>query len=264
MTEASEPVVQVNTWMANTSPAHVLFATQARYRDEDSLVLEDMQTDEEKLHGSLLSSESAFLPVSSVVRSPSPVDSEEEDLDEPDSLAPPNPARSHPAKVETETNFPLNLNHSQTNIPDHTAEKGEHLQTNRIVQLQDIKDTNISEAGTELSVEVADCPPNAAAVKIQAWWRGYWTRQQHPQAKEVRCEIRLRRLQDHIVYLTTELERYKALIIYRFNFKYAINSLEAALMRIVTSYSPDHHTHMSYTHLFYPKLLSQDLKHTIV
>uniref|UniRef100_A0A3P9AHQ7 Centrosomal protein of 97 kDa n=1 Tax=Esox lucius TaxID=8010 RepID=A0A3P9AHQ7_ESOLU len=46
-----------------------------------------------------------------------------------------------------------------------------------------------------------------AAVTIQAWWRGMWTRHCHPLAKEVRCEIRLRRMQEHIVFLSGELER---------------------------------------------------------
>lgn len=222
MTEASKPVVQVNTWMANTSSAHVLGTVYARSHDEDSLVLEDMQTDEEKLHGSLLSSESAFLPVSSVVRSPSPLDSEEEELDEPDSLAHPNPTRSHPPKVETATSFHFSLkpNHLQTNITDHTVEEGELSETDSRVKLA----TNAPKAGTEKlrrpSAKVSDCHPHAAAVKIQAWWRGYWTRQHHAQAKEVRCEIRLRRLQDHIVYLTAELERYKAATVYRFHFYY--------------------------------------------
>ncbi|TSK17826.1 Centrosomal protein of 97 kDa [Bagarius yarrelli] len=210
--DASEPVVQVNTWMADISAAHALRDVHACSHNEDSLILEDMQTDEEKLHGSLLSSESAFLPVSSVVHSPSPTDSEEEELDEPDSLAPPKPARSHPQKVMTaaSVNPPSNPSQVQTSITDHTAEGGEHLQTDRMVQLQDNKATNTPETGTVLrgpKDKVADCLPDAAAVRIQAWWRGHWTRQQHPQAKEVRCEIRLRRLQDHIVYLTAELER---------------------------------------------------------
>ncbi|XP_026787833.3 centrosomal protein of 97 kDa [Pangasianodon hypophthalmus] len=210
--ETSEPAVRVNTWMANTSSAYILSAVHTPSRGKDSLVLEDMQTDEEKLHGSLLSSESAFLPVSSVVHSPSPPDSEEEELDEPDSLAPPNPTRAHPQKVETATSFhlPLSQNHLQTNITDHTTEEGEHLLSDRMVHLQVNKVTNATEAGAELrraSAKVAECHSGEAAVKIQAWWRGYWTRQKHPQAKEVRCEIRLRRLQDHIVYLTAELER---------------------------------------------------------
>lgn len=212
LTETPEPVVRVNTWMANTSSANVPSPVRAPSRGEDSLVLEDMQTDEEKLHGSLLSSESAFLPVSSTVRSPSPLDSEEEELDEPDSLAPPKPARSHPLKVETSTSvhIPLHQKHLQTSVTDHAAEEGENTQSDGMVHLQVNKTAKASEAGTELrrpSSKVAQCHPDEAAVKIQAWWRGYWTRQQHPQAKEVRCEIRLRRLQDHIVYLTAELER---------------------------------------------------------
>ncbi|MCJ8747871.1 hypothetical protein PDJAM_G00158370 [Pangasius djambal] len=210
--ETSEPAVQVNTWMANASSAYVLSAVRSPSRAKDSLVLEDMQTDEEKLHGSLLSSESAFLPVSSVVHSPSPPDSEEEELDEPDSLAPPNPTRSHAQKAESAPSFrfPLRQNHLQANITDHTAEGGEHLQTDGMVHLQVVKVTKATEAGAEVrrpSAKAAECHPDEAAVKIQAWWRGYWTRQKHPQAKEVRCEIRLRRLQDHIVYLTAELER---------------------------------------------------------
>lgn len=205
ITESSEPVVQVNTWMANTSTAYILSPVHTPFHGEDRLVLEDMQTDEEKLQGSLLSSESAFLPVSSAVRSPSLPDSEEEDLDEPDSLAPPKPVRSHPQKAGTATSkhIPLNQNHFQTDVTDNTAEEGENLQTDRMVNLQALKTASATKAGPDLRRPGAD----EAAVRIQAWWRGYWTRQHHPQAKEVRGEIRLRRLQDHIVYLTAELER---------------------------------------------------------
>lgn len=200
MTETSEPVVHVNTWMTSASSAYVLNPVNTPSRGENSLVLEDIQTDEEKLHGSLLSSDFAFLPGNSVVHSPSLPDSEDEELDEPDSLAPPNPAQSHL----------LNQNHLQTNTTEHKAEEGMHLQTDKMVHLEVNKAANATEAGTELrkpSAKVAECHLDVAAVKIQAWWRGHWTRQQHPQAKEVRCEIRLRRLQEHIIYLTTELER---------------------------------------------------------
>uniref|UniRef100_A0AAY4EWK3 Centrosomal protein of 97 kDa n=1 Tax=Denticeps clupeoides TaxID=299321 RepID=A0AAY4EWK3_9TELE len=56
----------------------------------------------------------------------------------------------------------------------------------------------------------AEKPPMShtkAAVRIQAWWRGHWVRQSHPVCREVRCEIRLRRIQDHVVFLTNELQR---------------------------------------------------------
>ncbi|XP_009991698.1 PREDICTED: centrosomal protein of 97 kDa [Chaetura pelagica] len=46
-----------------------------------------------------------------------------------------------------------------------------------------------------------------AATKLQACWRGFYTRNYHPQAKEVRYEIRLNRMQDHIICLTNEVEK---------------------------------------------------------
>ncbi|XP_025769649.1 centrosomal protein of 97 kDa isoform X2 [Puma concolor] len=48
---------------------------------------------------------------------------------------------------------------------------------------------------------------NEAATKLQASWRGFYTRNYNPQAKDVRHEIRLRRMQEHIVCLTEEIRR---------------------------------------------------------
>ncbi|XP_076838525.1 centrosomal protein of 97 kDa [Brachyhypopomus gauderio] len=224
--DSTKPVVQVNTWMSNSSST-TLNAKRAPACGEESLVLEDMQTDEEKLHGSLLSSESAFLPVNSAVHSPPSPESEDEELDEPDSLAPPYPARSRTVKAETETspNLPVIDASPRTNGLDCSAEDRCRYSSSQTDSQTDhlgiIKDQsgllngeavlqNSPEVDTEHTdphAKVAQCDPGEAAVKIQSWWRGHWTRQHHPQAKEVRCEIRLRRMQDHIVYLTAELER---------------------------------------------------------
>ncbi|XP_063205961.1 centrosomal protein of 97 kDa [Chroicocephalus ridibundus] len=46
-----------------------------------------------------------------------------------------------------------------------------------------------------------------AATKLQACWRGFYTRNHHPRAKEVRYEIRLNRMQEHIICLTDEIEK---------------------------------------------------------
>uniref|UniRef100_H2U2A3 Centrosomal protein of 97 kDa n=1 Tax=Takifugu rubripes TaxID=31033 RepID=H2U2A3_TAKRU len=46
-----------------------------------------------------------------------------------------------------------------------------------------------------------------AAIKIQSWWRGQHTRRCHPVAREVRSEIRLHRMQEHIVYLSGKLDK---------------------------------------------------------
>nr|XP_045758753.1 centrosomal protein of 97 kDa isoform X2 [Mirounga angustirostris] len=48
---------------------------------------------------------------------------------------------------------------------------------------------------------------NEAATKLQAYWRGFYARNYNPQAKDVRHEIRLRRMQEHIVCLTDEIRR---------------------------------------------------------
>ncbi|CAK7311610.1 Centrosomal protein of 97 kDa [Vulpes lagopus] len=48
---------------------------------------------------------------------------------------------------------------------------------------------------------------NEAATKLQACWRGFYARNYNPQAKDVRHEIRLRRMQEHIVCLTDEIRR---------------------------------------------------------
>ncbi|KAF6384499.1 centrosomal protein 97 [Rhinolophus ferrumequinum] len=48
---------------------------------------------------------------------------------------------------------------------------------------------------------------NEAATKLQACWRGFYARNYNPQAKDVRSEIRLRRMQEHVVCLTEEIRR---------------------------------------------------------
>uniref|UniRef100_A0A4W2HX47 Centrosomal protein of 97 kDa n=1 Tax=Bos indicus x Bos taurus TaxID=30522 RepID=A0A4W2HX47_BOBOX len=49
---------------------------------------------------------------------------------------------------------------------------------------------------------------NEAATKLQACWRGFYARNYNPQARDVRYEIRLRRMQEHIVCLTGEIRRW--------------------------------------------------------
>nr|KAF6381502.1 centrosomal protein 97 [Pipistrellus kuhlii] len=55
--------------------------------------------------------------------------------------------------------------------------------------------------------EVALQKLNEAATTLQACWRGFYARNYSPQAKGVRYEIRLRRMQEHIVCLTDEVRR---------------------------------------------------------
>uniref|UniRef100_A0A8C4ND96 Centrosomal protein of 97 kDa n=1 Tax=Eptatretus burgeri TaxID=7764 RepID=A0A8C4ND96_EPTBU len=48
---------------------------------------------------------------------------------------------------------------------------------------------------------------HSAAVTIQAWWRGNWARAYETGVREVRSELRLRRMQQHIIELEQEVHR---------------------------------------------------------
>ncbi|CAC5380139.1 CEP97 [Mytilus coruscus] len=50
-----------------------------------------------------------------------------------------------------------------------------------------------------------------AAIMIQTRWRGYWTRQHHPEAVSVRKEMRAKRAEDHIIILRAELDKQRKL-----------------------------------------------------
>ncbi|CAN0149062.1 unnamed protein product [Lampetra fluviatilis] len=51
----------------------------------------------------------------------------------------------------------------------------------------------------------------SAAVRIQAAWRGYHAREHDERVRAARGEMRLRRLQEHVVYLAQELERLRSM-----------------------------------------------------
>ncbi|XP_062383457.1 centrosomal protein of 97 kDa isoform X2 [Sardina pilchardus] len=230
----AEPVVQVNSWVGTDPSAAPIFypgVSPSRGDDFASLRLEDVQTDEEKLHGSQLSSESFFLPVTSTAHPPvRSVDVDRET--EPFTVISQAPAQSHvpaqPARDVKATRVgqktpTYSLVVSSPTVPHEncspSVSPGEKHSVGR-------EGSACSQAGSRNCAEVngeqgrlaSESAPaenggdeprslDAAAVRIQAWWRGHWTRLCHPQAKEVRAEIRLRRMQEHILYLTAELER---------------------------------------------------------
>ncbi|XP_055733539.1 centrosomal protein of 97 kDa-like isoform X2 [Salvelinus fontinalis] len=234
----TEPaILQINTWLgceASQAGAPPLRGPRGM---EDRLYLEDVQsqTDEDKLTGSLLSSESTFLPVTS---DPARSDSEDEtETFEPDSLAPEHPIRpkkTFPEKTQhapleremenrvkevtgerVSADSPLTCTLTSTASPPVTA--GDQSQTNDSAPLQGAYSNCVAadvRVGSKQEEEVVlrcdrlgRCEADRAAVRIQAWWRGMWARRSHPLAKEVRCEIRLRRMQEHIIFLSGELER---------------------------------------------------------
>ncbi|XP_077392631.1 centrosomal protein of 97 kDa [Festucalex cinctus] len=170
--------VQLNTWMSYDSSTALLPCISSPPLGDENLHLEDVQTDEDKLNSSMLSSESTFMPVTPHLE-PRPPHSDSEDETETfeaDSLAPGRPAspRCAPPPEDKDT------------VPPHLEAPEQEMFLHFV---------NKSEEATR------------AAVKIQSWWRGRYTRSCHPKAREVRSEIRLRRMQDHIVSLSLKFDR---------------------------------------------------------
>ncbi|XP_045357833.1 centrosomal protein of 97 kDa isoform X1 [Leopardus geoffroyi] len=262
--QEGEPVIQVNSWVGTNSNDDQLHAVKnnfpasvhtTRYSRND-LHLEDIQTDEDKLNCSLLSSESTFMPVPSGLSPVSPTvelrlqginlgleddgvadDSlkglENQDFSKEEEkafwTASENSAQTTESAVSTEVNEEGGLlpcleptvtnavlkddTHSLISFPESVGHNVFHT-------LPDSEETVSQSASEKLPCGVLTQRPvalgqdkvalqklNEAATKLQASWRGFYTRNYNPQAKDVRHEIRLRRMQEHIVCLTEEIRR---------------------------------------------------------
>ncbi|XP_059954711.1 centrosomal protein of 97 kDa [Mesoplodon densirostris] len=262
--QESEPVIQVNSWVGISSNDDHLYAVKnnfpasvhtTRYSRND-LHLEDIQTDEDKLNCSLLSSESTFMPVASGLSPVSPtVELRLQDINlglEDDGAADEsvkcpennsfdkegekafwaaneNSVEMTKSAISTEVNekdgllpcpeptvtnaFIKEDTHSLTSFPESVGHNVFHMQP-------DSEETMSQTASEKLPCrvlthrsltpgqnKVALQKLNEAATKLQAYWRGFYARNYNPQAKDVRYEIRLRRMQEHIVCLTDEIRR---------------------------------------------------------
>ncbi|XP_023663773.1 centrosomal protein of 97 kDa [Paramormyrops kingsleyae] len=170
--QIAEPALKVNTWVAGDHSYSIAPCGPAPASCGETLYLEDVQTDEDKLSFSLLSSDTALL------HPPVTMPSTKKELDKSDSLA------AESTGAGTGQGYP-------------------YTEPEKELVLGDCSDCTV----VEVSVQQAQrCEAAEAALKIQAWWRGYWTRRHHLQAREVRAEIRLRRMQEHITFLSAELE----------------------------------------------------------
>ncbi|CAL8370771.1 unnamed protein product [Arctogadus glacialis] len=223
-----EPTVQYNTWMRSDSfhqPGPVLRSTRAAA--EESLHLEDVQTDEDRPSGSLLSSVSTFLPAAADVGEPKAALSESEDETEtfePDSLAPERPSLPRKSLIAEICYQCPETVQQETVIDTESQATAGHREGADVstacppvvgpsrAQVGPAPGTPPDSGGGEVleepqqKVEV-DLDGDRAAVRIQSWWRGQYARHYHPIAREVRSEIRLHRMQEHIVFLSGELER---------------------------------------------------------
>nr|XP_020504383.1 centrosomal protein of 97 kDa [Labrus bergylta] len=215
----TEPVVQFNTWVSCDSSHTSLPVVRSPRPGEEHMFLEDVLTDEDKLNGSMLSSESTFLPFTSDL-DPQMTHSDSEDETEtfePDSLAPKQPAeqkkhntnKKHRSQTEEKGSEEVLSGGATTagSVALRVSTPQSDLETS-----SDFCKAEMMEAPTQEEVQVCTSKSSVteadrAAVKIQSWWRGQHTRCCHPVAKEVRSEIRLHRMQEHILFLSEELDR---------------------------------------------------------
>ncbi|XP_034430598.1 centrosomal protein of 97 kDa [Hippoglossus hippoglossus] len=219
----SEPVVQVNTWVSGDSSHPSLPTVRCAKLREEHLSLEDVHTDEDKLNGSMLSSDSTYLPFMSDVESQTiQSDSEDEtETFEPDSLALKRPAQ--PKKHNTnEKNYSLPVDTQERKTREEEVISGEaatvlspeirisvaqnDLETSSDCVKVEMKKAPKQEDAGMCASQSSSMGAERAAVRIQSWWRGHYTRHCHHMAREVRSEIRLSRMQEHILFLSEKLD----------------------------------------------------------
>ncbi|NWS30413.1 CEP97 protein, partial [Polioptila caerulea] len=256
-----EPVIQRNSWVGPSANNDHSYAVKNTFHERSlpkELPLEDVQTDEDKLNSSLLSSESTFMPVASGLSPVSPASDlklhginlglEDDDTviecvrdvnsrettnkQEALSVTREDPNRAA-GSVEMQENIREIL---QVSSPDPVtaglaaktgrslgASEGQVLHSHPSTLLaaeSGVKtlcpDQMTEEGSSSLAVQGAAPADQGAAelqrmteaaTKLQASWRGFYTRSHHPRAKEVRNEIRLHRMQEHIICLTAEIEK---------------------------------------------------------
>ncbi|NXM37722.1 CEP97 protein, partial [Gymnorhina tibicen] len=258
-----EPVIQRNSWVGPSANNDHSCAVKNTFPLERSfpkeLHLEDVQTDEDKLNSSLLSSESTFMPVASGLSPVSPASdlklhginlgpeddddtmiecvrdvNSRETTNKQEALSVTGEHLNRAAgSVETQENIKEIL---QVPAPDPVtaglaAKTGNSLGASEGQVLHSHPSTSLgAESGVKslcpdqmteersglLAVQGAAPADQGAAelqrmteaaTKLQASWRGFYTRNYHPRAKEVRNEIRLNRMQEHIICLTAEIEK---------------------------------------------------------
>ncbi|CAN9497619.1 unnamed protein product [Ophioblennius macclurei] len=206
----TEPVVQFNTWVSGDSAYSPLPAARSPRPVEEHICLEDVHMEENKLNGSTASSQSTMLPFTSDPESQfTHSDSEDEtETFEPDSLAPTRPAQHRKHKTSLSPGAEKQDKRTpREEVPSGGASIAGSPDV-RISAPQKNTEAPVDPVRSDTKEEGDACLSEAekAAVKIQSWWRGQYARCCHPEVKEVRNEIRLRRMQEHILYLSDKLD----------------------------------------------------------
>ncbi|KFV81408.1 Centrosomal protein of 97 kDa, partial [Struthio camelus australis] len=255
----SEPVIQKNSWVGPSANDDHSYAVKNTFPLErgrcKELYLEDIQTDEDKLNSSLLSSESTFMPVASGLSPVSPtrdlrlrgisLDLEEDDntviepvkdvnreeqtnkqeeaswvtrehsskaVESVETQETIKESRLLPSPVPVTANPTANSSNSSASSEDYvlrshpsTSLGAESVVTTLCANQMAGENSDLLAAVNQGAAELQRM--TKAATKLQACWRGFYTRNYHPRAKEVRYEIRLGRMQAHIICLTDEIQK---------------------------------------------------------
>ncbi|NWT55120.1 CEP97 protein, partial [Erythrocercus mccallii] len=254
-----EPVIKRNSWVGPSANNDHSYAVKNTFLHErgfsKELHIEDLQTGEDKLNSSLLSSESTFMPVASGLSPVSPASDRKHLGLEDDDDAVIECVRDVNSREKTNKREALSVTREHPNRAAGNVEMQESIKEILQVPTADPVTAGLaaksgnslgasegqvlhSHPSTLLGAESgvkALCPDQMteersgslavqsaapadqgaaelqrmteAATKLQASWRGFYTRNHHPRAKEVRNEIRLNRMQEHITCLTAEIEK---------------------------------------------------------
>lgn len=221
----TEPAVQFNTWMScdSSHPSLPVVRSPRPAEEEQPIYLEDVASEESRLGSSMLSSESTFLPFTSDPEPPTTHSESEDETEtfEPDSLAPKRPAMpkkkhnthkaspSPPAAEKQDEKTPGEVNSGSTTAGQLGVRVGAPQgdpESSLDSEKAEMKGLPGQEAAGGSVGKSCWMGADEAAVKIQSWWRGRHTRCCHPVARGVRSEIRLRRMEEHIVHLSDKLD----------------------------------------------------------
>ncbi|KAM4047060.1 centrosomal protein of 97 kDa [Anomaloglossus baeobatrachus] len=233
MSNNNDPTVKVNTWLGRSNSEdnysytsrHISSGSpQSGPSHYSNLYLEDIQTDEDKLNSSLLSSESTFMPVAPGLSPVSPtaehrVPGIKEELNADNTLTEMSTGSSESLVTQekevedgtkvgaiflekstehlTECND--NSQSSYGSVTEHTQPSSASSSYSDAVDSKVLQDKDTDNLNRK----------NKAATQLQSYWRGFYARKRNPKVREVQYEIRLSRMQEHIVFLSQQVSRLK-------------------------------------------------------
>ncbi|XP_075708914.1 centrosomal protein of 97 kDa isoform X2 [Rhinoderma darwinii] len=227
-----EPIIKVDAWLGtSTTEDHSYMSRNVSSSPVHSgpshynhLYLEDIQTDEDKLNCSLLSSESTFMPVAMGLSPVSPtvelrVPGITGELSANNTVTEMRKEFSETLITEEKVkNAEVGTTVGRCIVPVKSTEglkqRGNNSQTfcDAVTEfIQPSSSYNDSVDGKLLQLKDTDHlnSVNKAATKLQSCWRGFHARKHNPKVKQIQYEIRLSRMQEHIVFLSHEVSRLK-------------------------------------------------------